>query len=138
MESSKPKTVLIIDDEVAIGRAVEFILQQRGHKVLRATDGETGLELFGKHAPDVVVTDLHVGKVSGRQFCERTDPVKLKRPFLTIVCSGSPASSARSWIEDYRDTVFVEKPFSVKNLADRIEAYEPGGEAGDWGGAANA
>jgi DNA-binding response OmpR family regulator len=126
----KSRTVLIIDDEVAIGRAVEFMLQHAGHKVFRAVDGETGLALFFEHAPDVVITDLHVDKVNGREFCDRTVQAKRQRPFLTIVCSGSTASSARSWVADHPDTVFVEKPFSVKNLVAQVEAYDPNPESG--------
>ncbi len=126
----KSRTVLIIDDEAAIVRAVEFMLQQSGHKVHRALDGETGLALFFEHAPDVVITDLHVDKVNGREFCERTDRARRQRPFLTIVCSGSTTSSARSWVDGYRDTVFVEKPFSVKNLVAQVDTYEPASTAG--------
>jgi len=106
------------------------MLQQGGHRVLRAMDGEKGLALFHEHAPDVVVTDLNVAKVSGREFCRLTDEARQQRPFLTIVCSGSTASTVRSWIDDHRNTVFVEKPFRVKSLVAQIEAYEPGEDAG--------
>ena len=108
------KSVLVIDDEAHIRRVIEVKFKNQGYQVTTATNGEEGLELIESQKPDVVITDIMMPKLDGKALCERVNALKKERPFLTIVmtCRISPAE--QDWIDEMQDTMFVEKPFLLR------------------------
>lgn len=117
------KTILVVDDEVPIRRIVEFKLGTAGYNILSAGDGQTGLEIIETQHPDAVVADIMMPGMNGRQLCERTDPIKTDRPFLTIVMTGRISPEEERWVSALRDTVFMEKPFSPSRLLEIVDKY---------------
>jgi CheY-like chemotaxis protein len=65
------KTVLVIDDEPAILELLTKTMLQKGFRVLRASDGRTGVEFATKHLPDVIVLDFTLPQFSGTQVVEQ-------------------------------------------------------------------
>jgi CheY-like chemotaxis protein len=120
---AKNKVVLIVDDEAPIRRVVELKLKNGGYDVLLATNGEEGLRIIEDKKPDVVITDINMPKMDGKELCERTDPLKQERSFLTIIMTARIMPDERLWIDAMRDTVFMEKPFSPSRLLDSINRY---------------
>ena len=51
-------TILIIEDEYAVARGIQYALQQEGYEVAVARSGEEGLEIATRQAPDLVVLDV--------------------------------------------------------------------------------
>jgi signal transduction histidine kinase/CheY-like chemotaxis protein len=64
-----PATILVVEDQESVRQLVETVLQNAGHRVLLASDGEQGLALAHDHgdAIDLVLTDLVMPGISGRQ-----------------------------------------------------------------------
>lgn len=120
---TEPKKILIIDDEAFIRRILGVALSEAGHRIISADSGEKGLELIGSEAPEVVITDIRMPSMSGRELCEATDPIKAERPFLTIVITGYINPDDRDWIGTLRDTLFMEKPFSPAKILRHIDTY---------------
>ena len=58
MEQSKPKTILIVEDDEAVRQGIAEAVQFCGWQVLEASNGIHGLGLFRTHLPDVVLTDV--------------------------------------------------------------------------------
>jgi DNA-binding response OmpR family regulator len=50
--------VLVIDDVLMMRELVRRMLDRTNHSVIEADDGDTGLTLFSRHNPDLVITDL--------------------------------------------------------------------------------
>jgi PAS domain S-box-containing protein len=65
------KTVLVIDDEPAILELLTKTLLQKGFRILRASDGRTGVEFATKYLPDVIILDLSMPQFSGTQIVEQ-------------------------------------------------------------------
>lgn len=63
--------VLIIDDSPVARKLVELPLLEKGYDLILATNGESGVELFEKHNPDVVITDWVLPDLSGQEVCQR-------------------------------------------------------------------
>ena len=63
--------VLIIDDSPVARKLVELPLLEKGYRLLLATSGQSGVELFEKHRPDVVITDWVLPDLSGQEVCQR-------------------------------------------------------------------
>ena len=60
--------ILIVDDEEAVRRLVAAVLATHGYAVLEAGHGLEGLTLLRRHAPDLVLLDLHMPVMDGREF----------------------------------------------------------------------
>ncbi len=50
--------ILVVEDDAAIRRILEYQLQKAGYQVLTAEDGETGLLMAREHSPDLVLLDV--------------------------------------------------------------------------------
>lgn len=59
------RTVLIIDDDPQFLLTLGAYLEDSGYLVIRANDGQEGVELFDLHRPDIVVTDLRMPRLDG-------------------------------------------------------------------------
>jgi two-component system, OmpR family, alkaline phosphatase synthesis response regulator PhoP len=122
LEKSNRK-VLVIDDEAPIRRIVALKLKNSGYQVLTATNGEEGLSLIRSEKPDVVISDIQMPKLDGKDLCKITNTLKATRPFLTIIMTCSIGNMELEWINQMSDTVFMEKPFSPMRLTERIDRY---------------
>ncbi len=73
--------ILVIDDQEPIRRIVRRALEQAGHDVLDASDGEMGMEILARHSADVVITDIFMpgqdGIVTLREIRKRFPTVKV-------------------------------------------------------------
>ena len=67
-----PATILIVEDEYAVARGIEYALAQEGYTVTVARSGEEGLEFASHQAPDLVVLDIRLpGRPCGRPGARR-------------------------------------------------------------------
>ena len=78
------KSVLIIEDEMAVQELLTKTLLYRGFQVLQATTGRQGLELASHFRPDVIILDLTLPELGGTQVVEqlRAQPVTQNIPIL--------------------------------------------------------
>ncbi len=74
--------ILIIDDEEAIVRVLSISLKSDGYDVVTALDGPSGLEVFDKERPDIVLTDI---KMPGMDGIEVLKKVKERRPEAEVI-----------------------------------------------------
>ncbi len=121
IESSTPaergnETLLVAEDETALRTCMCHFLQQRGYKVLNAASGEDAEHLAGSFAGkiDLLITDVVMPKMTGRQLSEKLSVV---RPGLkTLLMSGYTDEAIEP--EMLTDHIrFVQKPFSLNELA---------------------
>src|SRR5207245_3489282 len=58
-------TILIVEDEFAVARGIQYALQQEGYQVAMARSGEEGLDIAVNQAPDLVVLDVRLPGMDG-------------------------------------------------------------------------
>ena len=75
-------TILIVEDEHAVARGIQYALQQEGYEVAVARSGEEGLEIAVDQAPDLVVLDVRLPASTASRCCAGCAP---------------PARRCRSW-----------------------------------------
>jgi len=119
----KKTKVLVVDDESHIRRVIEVKLKNYGYHVLYAQNGLEGLDLIRQEEPQVVITDINMPILNGRELCERSNPWKQVRPFLTMIITARIHPDDRNWVSEMQDTLFLEKPFSTSALKQHIEQY---------------
>jgi two-component system KDP operon response regulator KdpE len=115
----KPITILVVDDEAQIRRALGSILSTRGYRTLFASDGSEGLDLTIEHNPDLVILDLAMPKLGGLDVC-RELRTWYTAPILVLSVRGSDADKIAALDTGADD--FVTKPFSAGELLARVRA----------------
>jgi DNA-binding NtrC family response regulator len=76
------RTVLLVDNEPNVLMVVGDLFEQRGWKVISATDGRTGIELYEREQPDLVVLDVAMPGMHGLRVLEI---LRERDPDATIV-----------------------------------------------------
>ncbi len=114
------KKVLIVDDEPNIVTALEFLLQKSGYEVMAAQNGDEALKRVESFAPDLVLLDVMMPRISGYEVCrrmrERPDWKHIKIIMLSAKGREAEVSKGVSLGAD----LYVTKPFSNNELVGKI------------------
>lgn len=111
--------VLVVDDAPEFLELVSAALRKEGYDVIEAADGRSGLERLDEDKPDLVVLDLTLPDLDGMEVCrqirERSDA------FVLMLTARSDEVDRVMGLKTGADD-YVTKPFSVRELAARVEA----------------
>ncbi len=122
------RIVLLVDDQEGVRQSTTRILQTAGYDVISAQDAVAALDLYADAHIDILVTDVIMPRVSGRELADR---LRADRPDLPVVfISGYSAQIISDRGNLPPSTVLVMKPFSpneiLAGLADAIsDAMNP-------------
>ncbi|MEO8089037.1 MAG: PAS domain S-box protein [Gemmatimonadales bacterium] len=114
------ETLLLVEDEAPVRESVRRLLEFHGYTVLEARNGADALEIFeGNHnGIDLVLTDLVMPGMGGHELVER---LRERHPELRVVfMSGYADKAVTSNGAMSKDTAYVEKPFTVELLMQRL------------------
>jgi len=113
-------TILIVEDEFAVARGIEYALQQEGYTVRVARNGEEGLEYATQQAPDLVILDVRLPGMDGFEVLRRLRAAGSKAPVLFLTARDDEVDKViglELGADDY-----LTKPFSLRELMSRIKA----------------
>ena len=115
-----PIRVLLVDDVVEVRRLVRTSLRFRGgfEVVGEAADGAEAVQLAAQLRPDVVVLDLGLPDIAGREVLTRVRDVS---PGTKVVVFSGLETSDRTWIRDHSEG-FVVKDADIGYLIDLLES----------------
>ncbi len=108
--------VLVVEDDVPIGRMLASILADEGYVVDLASDGLTALGKIEAREYDLILTDLRMPELDGvglYRELERRQPEMLRRLIVITGTSGHP--EYESFLEETK-VPYLEKPFSLQAL----------------------
>jgi DNA-binding response OmpR family regulator len=111
--------VLVVEDEPAVGDALDYALRGEGFEVKVVADGESGLHAAQNEDYDVVVLDLMLPKISGTDVCRRLR-AESAIPIIMLTAKGAELDRVLG-LEVGADD-YVTKPFSMAELIGRIRA----------------
>ena len=107
--------ILVVDDEPSIRQLSTRMLERLGYEVDEAAEAEEALRHIEETSPDLVLADVMMPGMNGRELRER---LLLTRPDLPVVLmSGHPAAEAVREGVNGKDTYWLEKPFAISALA---------------------
>jgi len=109
------RRVLVVDDDRDIRGVVADVLRGEGYDVLTACDGLEALVVASQQQPDVILLDLMMPVMSGRQFRaeQSMDPNLARVP--VVVMSAFPQTP------DLGAAGYLSKPFDISELIDTVE-----------------
>jgi len=114
-----PPLILVVDDEPKVARLARDYLEKNGFRVLTAADGQSALTTARRDKPDLVILDLMLPHIDGREVCRR-----LRResdvPIIMLTALSEEIDQVTG-LEIGADD-YITKPFSVRTLVARVRA----------------
>jgi DNA-binding response OmpR family regulator len=111
--------ILVVDDEPKVARLARDYLEKNGFRVSIAADGQTALAAARREKPDLVILDLMLPKIDGREVCRilrRESDV----PIIMLTALSEEIDQVTG-LEIGADD-YITKPFSVRALVARVRA----------------
>lgn len=125
MPKQTKKSVIIMEDDVAMAEIVSHKLASSGFAVRHAEDGKQGIGMIAESAPDLVLLDLMMPEVSGFQVLEeiRKSPDKKIANLPVIVLSNLWSNSDILRVKNLRaDDYLVKAYFTPEEILGKINA----------------
>jgi CheY-like chemotaxis protein len=117
--ASAPK-ILVAEDSPELRAAISLVLLDQGYRIHAARDGEEAVTMFTEFAPDIVVLDMRIPKMSGADVCaaiRQTSDV----PIIMFTSSDDAASVKDAILKGATD--FILKSSGVAELTERITSH---------------
>ena len=115
-------TILVIEDERDILNLVGYNLAQAGFRVLQAEDGLEGLRIAEREKPDLIVLDLMLPKMEGKEVCRRIRQGERTRSIPIIMLTARVEEVDRIIGFEIGADDYITKPFSVRELVLRVQS----------------
>jgi DNA-binding response OmpR family regulator len=115
------ETVLIVEDDPTMLRGLKDNFEFKGYSVLTAADGEEGLNTALNKKPDLILLDIMLPEINGYEVCRLIRQENLTMPIIMLTAKGEESDiilGLNLGADDY-----VTKPFSIKELIARVEAF---------------
>ena len=119
MERNMGKTILIIEDEIAIQNILAEPLRACGYEVVTASDGLEGINTFHTHHIDLILLDIMLPKINGYAVCEMIRQ-EAQTPIILLTALDTEADQIKGF--DLLADDYITKPFSIKLVLKRVEA----------------
>jgi DNA-binding response OmpR family regulator len=115
--------ILLVDDEEQLRSMLRVVLEEAGHVVQEASDGQKALESFKNQQPDVVVTDLVMPNKEGIETI--LELRRIRRDVRIIAMSGGGRNNANDYLalaKRFGACVTLTKPFANKEMIEAVNA----------------
>jgi len=114
--------ILVVEDDKDIMEVIAYSLSRAGFHVVSAADGEEALRVLEKEVPELIILDLLLPKIDGKEVCRRIKQNEKTRnvPVLMLTALGEEMDRVVGFELGADD--YVVKPFSPRELVLRVSA----------------
>lgn len=116
----RPVVVLLVEDDDDLRTTLALNLERHGYEVEQAADGEEGLRIARQARPDLVVLDLMLPKLDGRQVCRQLRTTNDDVPVLILTALDREIDVVNGLDAGADD--YMSKPFSLREFLARVKA----------------
>lgn len=118
------KTILVVEDEIALREAVVMKLKKAGYDVIEASSGEHALEVLKDRKPDLIWSDLLMPGMGGFVMLEhiRKDQNLKDIPVMIVSVSASPEKIQRAFQLNIVDYV-VKSQYTLEDIAAKVARF---------------
>ena len=114
--------ILVVDDEPHLCSGLRRVLEKEGYEVTTATDGETALKLAREKEPDIVLLDLMMPGMDGREVCRRLREVTTTTQVIYFTARADPAGPFKSKELRREAEALIAKPATSKRILSKISS----------------
>lgn len=120
-------TILYVEDDELTRWAMTAVLRNMAGDLFTASNGREGLDLFLKHRPDIVVTDIEMPEMNGKEMIEHISRLAPKAPIIVITAyTDEEHRTEKAWatIGKPIDTGILKE--AIANLSQLIDNLKNG------------
>lgn len=123
---AKSAHVLVVDDEPHLCVALGRILEKGGYRVTTTTSGQTALELIEEKRPDVVLLDLMMPGLDGREVCRRIrkSGIEVRVIYFTAKAEASNPAKLKELRKEADDLLI--KPATSRQIISKVSSVLKG------------
>lgn len=117
--------ILIIEDNAPNLNLMSYLLTASGHSVEGCRDGQSGLDAMRRQAPDIVLCDIQLPKLSGYQIAQavRADASLHALPLVAVTALAMRGDRARGLAGGFDE--YIEKPIEAETFVALVESFLP-------------
>jgi CheY-like chemotaxis protein len=119
-----PRRILVVEDNDMNMQLVEFLLEEGGYQIVKATSGEEAIAITREHdPPDLILMDIHLPGMDGLSVVRamKADARTSRIPILALTAHAMRGDKDR-FLEAGCDG-YISKPIDVKTFLDSIQKY---------------
>jgi DNA-binding response OmpR family regulator len=116
----KEKKILVVDDDLAILEILEEVLSYYGYHVSTLANADKVFERISEYHPDLILLDVMLGPMDGRMICRAIKSIA-NVSAIPIIMISATESTATMMNKDFAPNDFLQKPFDVNYLMEKIE-----------------
>ena len=113
------KTILIVDDDYELSDGIRAVLENQGHKVMQARDGQQGKQMVYNHRPDLVILDMMMPRMGGYPVLEHFKGKSDAPPIIMI--TANEGSRHKAYAEYLGVIDYIRKPFAMERLLEAVD-----------------
>ncbi len=111
--------ILLVEDEQGLRETLMFLLESEGYEVIEAEDGAAAITQFEKHGADLILLDLMLPKLSGKEVCKQ---IRLTSDVPVIMLTAKDTEIDKVIGFEIGADDYVTKPYSKTELLARMKA----------------
>ena len=113
------KMILIVDDDYELSDGIRAVLENQGHKVMQARDGQQGKQMVYNHRPDLVILDMMMPRMGGYPVLEHFKGKTDAPPIIMI--TANEGSRHKAYAEYLGVIDYIRKPFAMERLLEAVD-----------------
>jgi two-component system chemotaxis response regulator CheY len=102
---------------------MRLALEKAGYRVGEAANGLQALNYLKDNNPDVMITDIDMPRMNGRELCEEIVKTLPHRSFRIFVLTSRAEYEHREWSAAIDNVGFMEKPISIRRLLSALDSH---------------
>ncbi len=115
IHATRTRSVLVVDDDNSLSRLLTIVFRDAGYDVATAPDGQAALACVAAETPDVVILDLEMPGMNGREFYRELRTRGVSCPVLILSAYGAKAGQQELGAQSY-----MNKPFDPDDLLSAV------------------
>jgi len=116
------KKILIIEDDPAISRLVDYTLRHEGYEIITASNGVEGINKAHKEAPDVIILDVMLPGMDGFEVCHRLRAEPDTASVLILMFSAKAQEIDKNTGLKVGADDYLPKPAAPAEIVQRVSA----------------
>ena len=116
---AEQKLILIVDDDFELSDAIRAVLENLGHKVAQARDGQQGKQMVYDQRPDLIILDMMMPRMGGYPVLEHFKGKTDVPPIIMV--TANEGSRHKAYAEFLGVIDYIRKPFAMDRLLEAVE-----------------
>lgn len=114
------KKILVVDDEADLVEMVTLRLEANDFAVIKAYDGQSGLDLARTEKPDLIILDLMLPKIDGYKVCRMLKFDEKYKNIPVILFTAKAQDTDKELGKEVKADAYITKPFEAEVLLAKI------------------